>query len=429
MALADDLARRALSPVSEAETAALRTVTLTNVSAAAGYRGRLADLINRLPLDSGRAPDAAYLLATQLHARTQDDFFPGGRSHVGAIVLAATLALADEVGDRTLSCLAAGYRTMCDVSAAYWSQAQQTGLRPSGVFGPFGSAAAAAVALSLSPEETVNAIALAAAACGGHNQAWISSSDEWLLEVGAAARAGVEAALFTRAGARAATGEAFEGSAGWAAAFFGEPGAPRLAKQLTGPITDATTVAIKPYPVSGIAQMPTQLACALHTAIGRQRPTAVRVHMSPAELEYPGSTNTGPFTSRSAALMSVAFCVAAGLLDGALRLDRLDRPGGADISALMDDVVVTADHSLAENESRVEVDWGGGRTLVRTARAPDLLYPSWAQLTANVTELAQRCEASQDIVRQAMAELSCRRPDATQLRALLERSRATEAET
>lgn len=423
MGLTDHLVRRALSPVSGAETAALRTLTLTNAAAAVGHRGFLADLTSRLPLDPGRSSDAAYLLATQLHARTQDDFFPVGRSHIGAIVLAATLAFADKVGDRMLDCLAAGYRTMCDVSAAYCSQAQDAGLRPSGVFGPFGSAAAAAVALSLSHEETVNAIALAAAACGGHNQAWISGSDEWLLEVGAAARAGVEAALFTKAGARAATEEAFEGKAGWAAAFFAEPGAARLAKRVAGPLANATAVAIKPYPVSGIAQVPTGLACAMHTAIGPKRPTAVRVHLSPSELAYPGSTNTGPFTSRSAALMSVAFCVAAGLQDGAIRLDRLDQPSDADLAALLDDVQVTADPRLVEGESRLEVD-ADGRTLVRTARASDVLHPSWAELTADVSELARRSEASQAIVQQAMAELGQERPGAPELRVLLEKSSA-----
>jgi 2-methylcitrate dehydratase PrpD len=426
MALADELARRGLGTLGDAEATALRTLTLTNVAAAAGERGPLAALTDRLPLDPGRAPDAAFLFAAQLHARTQDDFYPDGRSHVGAVVLAATLALADEAGDRTLDCLAAGYRVMCDVSAAYSTYAQRAGLRPSGVFGPFGAAAAASVALSLSPAETVNAIALAAAACGGHNQAWISSTDEWLLEVGAATRAGVEAALFTKAGARGATDAAFEGRAGWAAAFFGEEGAPRLVEQVAGPIADATVVATKPYPVSGIAQVATHLACVLHGELGGDRPTAVRVRMSPIELAYPGSANTGPFTSRSAALMSVAFCVAAGLLDGAVRLDRLDHPGTPDIDALLSVVDVAADPELAENESRVEVD-AGGRTVTRTARAADLLYPSWDDLAADSAGLAVRSEADADVVAEALAELRRDRPRAAVLRGLLVGSRVPEA--
>ncbi|HEY0448246.1 MmgE/PrpD family protein [Actinophytocola sp.] len=421
---AERLAERARGTVGEDEYEALRALTLTNIAAAAGERGSMAELARRLPLDAGQSPgEAAFQFAAQLHARTQDDFFPEGRVHVGAIVLAATLALAEEAGDRTLDCLAAGYRVMCDVSASYSTEAQRAGLRPSGVFGPFGAAAAAATALSFSPAETVNAIALAAAACGGHNQAWISSTDEWILEVGAAARAGVEAALFTRAGARAAP-EAFEGAAGWAAAHFREPGAGALARHVAGPVTDARVVAVKPYPVSGIAQVATDLACGLHTALAGRRPSAVRVRLSAIESAYPGSANTGPFTSRSGALMSVAFCVACGLLDGRVRLDRLENPGTDDLRELLAVVDMAADTELPENESRVEVDVDGV-TLVRTGRAADLLFPGWPALRADTEALARRSEADPGVVADAAAELGRARPDAVVLRRLLSAPRPT----
>lgn len=419
--LAEQLVDRACRPGTERETDALRTLTLANVTAAVGERGSLAAMSRRLPLDAARGPgEAAFLFAAQLHARTQDDFFPEGRVHVGAIALAATLALADAVGDRTLQCLTAGYRTMCEVAAAYSADAQRCGLRPSGVFGPFGAAAAASVALDLSPEQTVNAVGLAAAACGGHNQAWISSTDEWILEVGAAARAGVEAALFTLAGARAAP-EAFEGRAGWAAAFFGQPGADRLAARLSSPALDVDVVAVKPYPVSGIAQVSTALACGLHAELGSTRPNAVRVQMSPIELSYPGSANTGPFASRSGALMSVAFCVACGLLEGAVRLERLDNPSAADLAELLTLIEVTPNPDLAENESRIEVEVDGD-VLVRTGRAADLLYPAWAGMGADTISLATRSEAKLTVVEAALTELTRPAPNALALRHLLEGS-------
>jgi len=420
--IAEQLTDRALRPITERETDALRTLTLSNVAAAVGERGSLAELSRQLPLDAARAPgDAAFLFAAQLHARTQDDFFPEGRVHVGAIALAAVLALADEAEDRTLECLAAGYRVMCDVAAVYSAEAQRCGLRPSGVFGPVGAAAAASAALKLSPGQTVNAVGLAAAACGGHNQAWISSTDEWVLEVGAAARAGVEAALFTLAGARAAP-EAFEGRAGWAAAFFGDPGAERLAAHLAGPALDARMVAVKPYPVSGIAQVPTALACALHDEIGSPRLVKVRVWMSPVELAYPGSANTGPFASRSGALMSVAFCVACGLLDGTVRLNRLDNPGATDLAGLLALIDVAADPGLTENESRLVIDVDGAE-LVRTGRAAGLLYPGWKDLGTDVAGLATRSEAELAVVEKALAELTLPAPSALVLRRLLEGKR------
>lgn len=416
--IAERLAERARGAAGAEETDVLRALTATNIAAAVGDRGSMAELTNRLPLDVRRSPaDAAFLFAAQLHARTQDDFYPEGRTHVGAIVLAATLALADEVEGRTLDCLAAGYRTMCDVASVYSTHAQRAGLRPSGVFGPFGAAAAAATALSLSPAGTANAIALAAAACGGHNQAWIASTDEWMLEVGAAARAGVEAVLFTRAGARAAP-DAFEGRAGWAAALFGDPGASALARRLAGPPVDARVVAVKPYPVSGIAQVATDLACGLHNEIGSRRPSAVRVRMSPIESAYPGSAGTGPFSSRSGALMSVVFCVACGLLDGAVRLDRLENPGSDELRALLDVVDMAADPDLAENESRVEVDVDG-TSLVRTGRAADLLFPPWSRSSTEADALARRSEADPDVVVEAISELRRDAPRAPELRRML----------
>src|SRR5262249_7588194 len=154
-----------------------------------------------------------------LHARTQDDFFPAGRSHVGAVTLAAALALADETEERLLPAVAAGYEVMCVGAEAYAPIAQAVGLRPSGVFGPLGAAATAAIVLRLDAAGVQTAIGLASAASAGTNQAWLSGSDEWLFVVGAAARAGVEAALFARAGA-AASPLALEGTAGWAKAML-----------------------------------------------------------------------------------------------------------------------------------------------------------------------------------------------------------------
>ena len=128
--LAERLAERALEPVSEADADTLRTLTLTNVAAGAGDRGAMSQLLDRLGFDAQRAPDAAFLSGAKLHARTQDDFYPEGRVHVGSITLAAAVALADSVGDRTLPALAAGYRVMCAIADAHTTEAQARGMRP-----------------------------------------------------------------------------------------------------------------------------------------------------------------------------------------------------------------------------------------------------------------------------------------------------------
>jgi MmgE/PrpD N-terminal domain len=415
MSMSAALAERALEAGGVADLEHLRALTLTNVAAGVGYLGAAGELIAALPLDPARRGDVAYRAAMRLHARTQDDFFPLGRIHPGVPTLAATLALADRAVDRLLDCLAAGYETMCVVSAAYGRESQVRGYRPTGMTGPLGAAASAAHALGLDRDGTANAIGLAAARSSGTNQSWLSGTDEWLLEVGAAARAGVEAALFTEAGA-VASAEALEGAAGWARAYFGDQGAARLREALEAPAPLLGGVATKPYPVSGIAQVATDLACRAHARLNGDAPTRVVVRMPEAEAAYPGSQNAGPYRSRSAALMSVRFCVAAGLAEGCVRLDRLERPD-AD-PELVGAVEIEPDAGLAETAATLLVE-AGGHELALAGHGDALLYPTWDGLRGELEALAARVEAPAGIVRAAGDALAADRPDARALAELL----------
>ncbi|CCG05173.1 MmgE/PrpD family protein [Blastococcus saxobsidens] len=411
MTVTGDLAASSRLPT---DTAYLRVLTLNNIAAGAGDLGSSRRLVDQLRNTAPPSPGQdAFALATQLHARTQDDFFPAGRSHVGAVTLAAALALADESSDRFLESLAAGYRTMCAVARVYSADAQQRGYRPSGLFGAFGAAATAATALGMSADETANAIGLAAVMAGGTNQAWLDGSDEWLLEVGIAARAGVEAALLTRVGAMAAP-EALEGDAGWSTAFFDDPGSARLTASMSAGAPSIAEIAVKPYPISGIAQVPTHLACAAHAWLAGRRPRSVVVRMSEAEVGYPGTLNRGPFRSRGQALMSVSHCVAAGLADGTVRLSRLDEPGP--LASLADVVQVVPDATLSEMSAVLTVVTGDG-TETFTGEGGALLFPT--SESADVPALAAHCEAPRAVVQAAHDELAHDCPDAGFIRALL----------
>jgi 2-methylcitrate dehydratase PrpD len=412
-----DLAVREVDPTADAY---LRVLTLTNVAAAIGSLGRAGRLIANVPFDESRPTDVAFLTAMQLHARTQDDFHPEGRSHVGIAALAPTLALADRVGDRTLQCVSAGYEVMCAVAMAYSPIAQRRGYRPTGMFGPLGAAAAAAVALDLDRDGIANAIGLASTMSAGTNQSWISGTDEWLLELGAAARAGVEAALLTEAGAISAP-VALEGPAGWARAFFDDADGETLQQGLSTPRSRITEVATKPYPVSGIAQVVTQLGCDLNGVLEARDPDRVVVTMSDAEVAYPGSANRGPFRSRSDALMSVAFCVACAIRDGFVALDRLENPNDVEIRTLIERLELRADADMPETEASIEVTVNGE---VHTAagEAATLLFPGWSGVEAE--PLARRSEASVDAVALARRALEPGNVAATELSDLLARARS-----
>ena len=414
MTLTAQLTEHALAPTPPALRDHLRALTLTNVAAGAGVLGRAGTLIDRLDV-TGR-PDEARVAAMRLHARTQDDFFPFGRIHVGAVTLATALALADDAGDRLLECLAAGYDVMCRVAAAYSELAQERGMRPTGVFGPLGAAATAAAALDLGPEGTANAIGLAATTSAGTNQAWVSGTDEWLLEVGAAARSGVEAAQLTLAGFVAAP-EALEGAAGWARAHFSDDGAERLRAVAAADRSGAADVAAKPYPVSGIANVPAWLACRAHAELDGAEPEAIELGLSAPEAAYPGSANRGPFPSRSAALMSLAFCVACGARDGLVSLRALEDPDDPALETLIDRFTLTVRDDVGESEATLTVTAGGRRFELRGTGA-EILFPHWDGIDADA--VATRSEADPGIVGRAREELMRDAPDVNALKALLE---------
>jgi 2-methylcitrate dehydratase PrpD len=414
MTLSSQLAARAVAPVTDDAKDRLRALTLTNVAAAMGELGRAGEVLERLPLDERNPGSSAFLHAARLHARTQDDFHPAGRVHVGAVTLAVALALADVVGERLLDCLAAGYETMCAVATVYSPDAQRRGYRPTGVFGPIGAAAAAGVALGLDADGIANAIGLAAARSGGTMQSWVSGTDEWMLEVGSAARAGVEAALFTQAGAVAAP-DAFEGRAGWARAFFGDERAELLAGELDLSRSYIGEVAIKPYPVSGIAQIPTDLGRLAHDDLAGKAVESAVIRLSEREAAYPGSANTGPFRSRSDALMSVAFCVACTLTDGTVRLARLERPN--ELSTVTSAIRVQADSGLEESQAVLALAAGGADR--EYAAGDAVLFEPWAAMVGDSGIVARRSEADPARVARAAQQLQAHRPDGRELVALV----------
>lgn len=386
MTLADALAERAVWAATNADHDQVRVYLLTNLAAARGDQDEGRRVRRAFPHSGGPGP-AAYLLAADMHARTQDDFFPPGRSHLGAVVVPAVLAVAD---GPVHGAVAAGYAVMSAVSEAYAPQAQARGLRPTGVFGPLGGAAAAAVALGADADGIAGAIALASSQSAGTNQSWLDGSDEWLLEVAAAARSGVEAALLAAGGVRGAP-RAIEGAAGWARALFGDPDGARLAALMNAPAA-LPRVACKPYPVSGIAQVPTHLAAALGRSLHGRMPRRITVTMAAAELAYPGSSNRGPFRSRADSLMSVARCVALAYLHGGIPYRRLLKPPDEAQQELLAGVELVADTEREETCATVAVELDG-ETHRLEAHGDDLLYPDWTSVTGDLRSLARRYEA------------------------------------
>jgi 2-methylcitrate dehydratase PrpD len=259
---------------------------------------------------------------------------------------------------------------------------------------------------------------MAAATSAGHNQAWVDGSDEWLFEVAGAARSGLDAARVALSGAKAASG-AFEGKAGWCAAYFDDPGGPVLAMNLADSSDRTARSAMKLYPVSGIAQTPTHLAAQLGKEFAADDIQRVQVRMSANEVSYPGTSNRGPFRSRSDTLMSVPRCVAIALRRGATPYEVLLAPVDADQADLMDRVELVPEEDFEDGTVQIVVEMAGGDKHHRDAKATDFLFPHWSDVTADLAGLAQRTECPLETVNR-LADVLSGDPTAEEINAVVE---------
>lgn len=414
MTVVESLAEVALEAAGTEPTADLRPALLTDLTATVGHLGSLAPRLASVV--SGSSPqERAFRLAARMHARTQDDFYPAGKVHVGATVLPAALAVESADVVRTA---AAGFAVLKVLAHTYRPTAQARGYRPTSLFAPMGAAAAAGVGLGLAPEVLADALAIASACSGGTNQSWIAGTDEWLVEVAVAARAGVEAALLAAAGVSGA-GEAVDGRAGWAHAFFDDAGASQLRKLLNGPTGALGPVAIKPFPVSGIAQVPSAAAAALGRDRAGQVVRRLAVRVARSDVGYPGSTNVGPFRSRSDSLMSIVRCAALAYLHGAIGIDHLDGSPDPAEQALLEAVELVPDDDMAEEMAEVTVETDAG-SATATLTGRQVLYPTLDELVGDLPTLAKRSEAPLDAVEELAAALQSEQVRAGPLLRVLE---------
>lgn len=311
--------------------------------------------------------DAAFANGALMHARAQDDFHKEANAHPGTVIIPAALALADATGASgrdLLVAVVAGYEVLIAAGAAFSARSTPRGFRSTGVYGPLGSAAAAARILRLDAAATASALALAASFAGGLTQPWLSGTFEFWAQAGEASRAGVAAALLARAGLRGAP-EALEGDAGFCRAFSGGVEGLETVTAGLGERWRIQGVSFKFFPISGIMQVPTHTAVALareHGVAGDQI-ESVHLEMNRFEYNYPGTAHPGRCPDVSAALMSARYCLAAALRHGGVayrHLQEVDDPGQA---ALMARIQVEPADDLPHLSCRLTLRLRGGRVV------------------------------------------------------------------
>ncbi len=262
---------------------------------------------DRLP-----AIDAAFVNATLINGRSQDDFLQ--KSHPGALTVSAALAVAEAEGRSGADLLTAVVLGYDVVARAYMGGPRMLPrFRASGVAGTIGAAATAAKLLRLDAPRTMNALGIAACFAHGFGQGFLSGTDEVKLNVGMAVRNGVSAALLARHGA-SASALAFEGDSGFFRAFDGSLEDVQAALAGLGRRFLLDETVYKECPVCIFCQTPIALARRIAPRLKGRRIEKVVITSPELTHTNPGFTNVAPFRTHLQAVVSARYCTAAALL-------------------------------------------------------------------------------------------------------------------
>lgn len=285
------------------------------------------------------AETAAFCNALLAHSAIRDDMHLPSNSHIGSMVISATLAVAQRdrlSGENVLKAIVAGYEMSAILGTAFQqSEGYNRHIRPSGSCGAFGAAAAALVANSSSFDEDIatNALAFAANMASGFNQwAW-TGGVEIYTEMGTAASSGIIAYDIAKAGLKCSE-DVLEGKAGFFAAFnVGSAAAQKVTEWLSNSEIGRgiTEVTFKPVPGCNYAQTPIAVALRASKAFREKISSSadieeIAVRSTSAAKNYPGCDNPAKvFETVQQTKMSIQFGVSACLLYGVASEDLFKR--------------------------------------------------------------------------------------------------------
>lgn len=327
---------------------------------------------SRLVPDGARAGcrTAALVNATASHTVEMDDIFRDGIYHPGAPTVSAALAVADQIsasGPVFLRAVAVGYEVGDRISAAV-NPAHYRYWHTTGTIGTLGAAAAVADLLELADRQFAHALASAATMAAGLQQAFRSDAMSKPLHAGHAAEAGVLAALAASKGFTGAL-DVLDGPVGFGAAMADHPDWAAVADAIGSEPLGITQPTLKNH------------ACCGHTFAAVDAALELRargIHSGDVEGiavdTYTTATTVAGIPEPSSAFeakFSTAYCVAAALRTGSVRLRTFEEPALSDpetrrLTAL---VTLQADPAMeagfpGRREARVTVRLRSGETVV-----------------------------------------------------------------
>ncbi len=262
---------------------------------------------------------AAFANSVLNHSIIYEDMHAESGAHLGTIVIPAAFSLGEKLGSngkQVIMAIIAGYESMGRLGKAMnTAEFSKRGFRPSGMFGPFGSAAVGAKLLNLNENQIVNAFGFAGNCGAGVNEWAYSGANDMYFHNGFAAINGLTAAHLAQCGA-VASEWIVEGGAGLANAWAGGR------EKLPYGMEDLG----KNYEIARVYHK-SAAACAFTQETIQAALKAVNQHnIAPAEIDqivvssypmakiYPGCDYPGPFSSFLQAQMSNPFAVASVIL-------------------------------------------------------------------------------------------------------------------
>lgn len=331
----------------------------------------------------GWTPPAAALLAgAAAHSLDFDDTHAQTLLHPGAPVVPAALAAAQMVGASTQDVLVgmvAGYEVMIRVAAGVNPMAHsERGHHLTATTGVFGAVAAAGSVLGLSTEQVMHAFGTALSETAGTGQFVVNGAWTKRYHVGAAASAGLTAAVLARRGYTGAT-QAFEGNEGFFNVYSPDPQPERAVAGL-GEVWEIMESGIKPYPCCRGIHAPLDAVFLLKAShdIDPAQIDAVRVGMAARSVYVVGEPQERRRNPKNVVdcQFSTHLCIATALVTGELGWDSyepaLESP---EIRALMQRIDVGEDAECEANfpgafSAVVEIDMRDGARMREFVYAP-----------------------------------------------------------
>jgi aconitate decarboxylase len=382
------------------------------------------------------APHAALVNGTQVQGFELDDVHRQGVLHVGAVVLPALLAIAEErpgmTGREFLAAAVAGYEIGPRVGICMGQEHIAQGWHSGATVGVFSAAAGAARALRLDEEKTVHALGIAGTQSSGLMAAQYGSMVK-RMHAGRASQSGLYGALLAEEGFTGIV-NVLECEYGGFCSTFSRSQDRFDLSQLTaglGETWQTMGIALKFYSCVGSNHTTLDAIRLMQhdRAFGANDVRQITVNGSQVTMDHVGWKYVPQ--GLTSAQLNLPYCVATWLLDGDCFVDQFtqDKVADPERMRIADKVVVKHDADITARGSkfrhmvRVEVELMDGARMERTVeagRGNERDFASQADVVDKFEKLARRALPQDRVeqVRDWVLNLESQ-PDATALARLL----------